>query len=76
MGNYTQYLVINHNGEEYEKRICICITESLCCTAEINSTNQLYLNKSKINKNKTIYNTGLYIYLRKKRKIIPNNSYK
>ena len=51
-------------------------TESLCCTAEINSTNQLYFNKSEINKNKTIYNTGLYIYLRKKRKIILNNSYK
>ena len=32
-GNYIQYPVINHNGKEYEK-IYICITESLCCTAE------------------------------------------
>ena len=33
-----QYPVINHNGKEYEKEyIYICITESLCCTAEINT---------------------------------------
>ena len=26
-GNYIQYLVINHNGKEYEKEnICVCIT--------------------------------------------------
>ena len=50
-GNYIQYPVINHNGKEYEKRIytyyiyiyldhCryIHISESLCCTAEINTT--------------------------------------
>ena len=40
-GNYIQYLMINHNGEEYEKEyiyVCVCITESLCCTAEINTT--------------------------------------
>ena len=44
-GNYIQYLVINHNGKEYEKEyiyiyICmyVCITESFCCTAEINTT--------------------------------------
>ena len=36
-GNYIQYPVINHNGKEYEK-IYIRITESLCCTAEINTT--------------------------------------
>ena len=38
-GNYVQYLRINYNGKEYEKRmdICICITESLCCTLEINN---------------------------------------
>ena len=34
-GNCIQYPVINHNGKEY---ICVCITESLCCTAEINTT--------------------------------------
>ena len=36
--NYIQYPVTNHNRKEYEKRIYICITESLCCTAEINTT--------------------------------------
>ena len=34
-GNYIQYPVINHNGKEYEKEY---ITESLCCTEEINTT--------------------------------------
>ena len=48
-GNYIPYPVMNHNGKEYVKEcmdICIylyihehiCITESLCCTAEINTT--------------------------------------
>ena len=42
--NYIQYPMINHNG----KRMCVCIyiykniyiyiTETLCCTAEINTT--------------------------------------
>ena len=35
-GNHIQHPVINHNGKEYEKE-CICITESLFCTAEINT---------------------------------------
>ena len=35
-GNYIQYLGINHNGKEY-KNVYMCITESLCCTAEINT---------------------------------------
>ena len=36
-GNYIQYIVINHNEKEYEKEyIYICITDSLCCTAETN----------------------------------------
>ena len=30
IGNYIQYPVINHNGKEYEKYICI--TRSLCYT--------------------------------------------
>ena len=35
-GNSTQYSVITYNGKESEKimDICICITESLCCTPE------------------------------------------
>ena len=32
--NYIQHPVINCNEEEYEKEY-VCITESLCCTAEI-----------------------------------------
>ena len=37
--NYIQYPMINHNGREYfKKNVYICITESLCCTAEINTT--------------------------------------
>ena len=36
-GNCSQYPVINHNGKEYEKEY-IYITESLCCTPEINTT--------------------------------------
>ena len=33
------YPVINHNGKEYEKEyVYMCITESLCCTAETNTT--------------------------------------
>ena len=37
-GNYIQYPVINQNGKEYKKNTYICITESLCHTAEINTT--------------------------------------
>ena len=38
-GNYIQYPGINHNGKEYKKEgIDVGITESLCCTAEINTT--------------------------------------
>ena len=46
-GNYIQYHVINYNGKEYAKEcIYVCITESLCSTAEINTTlNQLNFNK-------------------------------
>ena len=37
-GNYIQHPVINQNGKEYKnEKIYICITESLCCTAEINT---------------------------------------
>ena len=35
--NYIKYPTINHNGKEHKKRY-MCITESLCCTAEINTT--------------------------------------
>ena len=39
-GNYIQYSVIN--GKEYEKEcIYICITESLCYTAVMNTTLQI-----------------------------------
>ena len=40
--NCIQYPKINHNGKEYFKKECIymyiCITESLCCIAVINTT--------------------------------------
>ena len=37
IGNYIQYPGINHNGKKYDKEY-ICVTEPLCCTAEINTT--------------------------------------
>ena len=41
-GKYIQYLVINHNVKKEFKKECIyiyiCIGESLCYTAEINTT--------------------------------------
>ena len=41
-GNYSQYPGVNHSGKEYEKEciyiyIYVCITESLCYIAEINT---------------------------------------
>ena len=37
-GNYIQYPEINHNGKEYEKKyLSIYVSETLCCTAEINT---------------------------------------
>ena len=37
--NYTQYSMISHNGKEGKKfNANICITESLCCIAVINTT--------------------------------------
>ena len=48
-GNYIQSPVINHNGKEYEKEYT-CITESLCCTAEITIVNQLHFNKINLKK--------------------------
>ena len=35
-GNNIQYLIISHNGKEYEN-VYICITEAFCCTAAINT---------------------------------------
>ena len=35
--NYIRYLIINHNGKEYKKRTYLHITESLCCTAVMNT---------------------------------------
>ena len=41
--NYMQYPMIKHNGKEYKKEcvhmcVRVYITESLFCTAEINTT--------------------------------------
>ena len=41
--NCIQYPMINIMGNNFKKDcIYLCITESLCCTAEINIVNQLY----------------------------------
>ena len=38
-GNAIQSLGIDHDGREYgRKKGCICITRSLCCIAEIDTT--------------------------------------
>ena len=37
-GKSTYYSVITYRGEEIRKRMDVCITESLCCTAEIITT--------------------------------------
>ena len=46
-GHYIQYRVMNHNGKEW-KSIYICITEPLCCIAEIinHTVKQLHFNKN------------------------------
>jgi len=36
--NYSQYPVINYSGKHVKKNVYIHTTESLCCTAEINTT--------------------------------------
>ena len=46
-GNHMQYPTINHHGKEYWKsNACVCIAESLCCTAGINTA--LYINYASI----------------------------
>ena len=42
-GNYIQYPVINHNGQELKKKksVYMYITELLCYTAEIGTTLQI-----------------------------------
>ena len=37
-GNYSQYPEINCSGKNIKKNLFLCITESLFCTAEINTT--------------------------------------
>ena len=37
-GSSIQYPVVKHNGKEYKNNIHICISESVCCTAETNPT--------------------------------------
>ena len=50
-GNDIQYPVRNHNGKEYDKEY-LCITESLCCIAEIHTT--LSINYTSIKKKKLV----------------------
>ena len=35
---YIQCPIIKHKGKEYFLRVYVCLTESLCCTVEINIT--------------------------------------
>ena len=36
--NYIQCPMVKYNGKEcYKKNVCVCITESLYCTPEINT---------------------------------------
>ena len=38
-GNYIHYPMINYNEKEYiKKNVSLGLTESFCCTAEINTT--------------------------------------
>ena len=37
-GNHIQYPMINHNEKNIKKNIYIYMTDSLCCTAVINTT--------------------------------------
>ena len=57
--NYIQYPMVNHNGKDIKKEcIYICINESLCCTAVINTTLQINYNsilkKERILKNRSM----------------------
>ena len=36
--NYNPYFVINHNGKDYENNVSICILDSFCYIAEINTS--------------------------------------
>ena len=59
-GNYIQLPVINHNGKKYFlKNVCMCITESLCCTTEIGTTSQINCTSIKI-KTKTKKHADFY----------------
>ena len=47
-GNYIEYLIITCNGKESEKEY-ICVTKSICCTPETNTT--MSVNDTSIKKN-------------------------
>ena len=49
-GNYIQYPVITIMEKNMRKSVCICITESLHCTAVKQHVIQLYFNKNKFKK--------------------------
>ena len=38
-GDYIQFLGVKHDGRQYEeKKVCMCMTGSLCYTAEMDTT--------------------------------------
>ena len=58
-GNYIQYSVIIYMSKESEKmNICLCITESLCCTPETHHC----INYTPIKVNKTKPNNKMCLY--------------
>ena len=58
-GTSIPYPVINHHGKEAEKdwmRVYICVTRSLCCTAEANTAWSINYSPMKLNKHTTRQN--------------------
>ena len=54
IGNCIPYPVINLHGKEYEK-VYICVTESLWCTADMNTiSSQLFLSKIYLKKKENL----------------------
>ena len=49
-GNYIQYPVVSQMEKNFKKNMYGCVTESLCCEAEINTTLQINYNLIYINK--------------------------
>ena len=63
---YINYPVINHMKKNKKKNIyfCMCITESHCCAAELNTTLKISHTSIKIlEKNKSAHSSPLSLFL-------------